>query len=73
MIVSLENPKESTEKLKKIRVQYNWLDVINTSKLRPLVNDDDDQLEILMEKDSIHSIIKYSKFNYHLKVQYVCK
>lgn len=37
------------------------------------MNDNDDQLEILMEKDCIHSIIKYSKFNYNLKVQHVNK
>lgn len=50
-----------------------WPGIINTHKLRALLNAKDNQLEIIMEKDSIHNIIKYSKFNYNLEVQDVCE
>lgn len=32
----------------------------------------DNQLEMVMEKDFIHRVIKYYEFNYNLKVQEVC-
>lgn len=46
---------------------------INIHKLIALVNVNDNQLEIIMEKDSIHNIITYYKVNYNLKVQHVCE